>query len=278
MQPPDGRENIGPVTDRPAWVPADVDEGLPSAARVYDFLLGGGHNFAADRMVGQKVLEVQPNGHQIAASNRAFLRRAVRYMIDQGITQFLDLGSGIPTVGNVHEVAQKLNPQCRVVYVDYDEVAVSHSELMLGANDNATIVNADLCDPESVLRSRQVRRMLDFGKPLGLLMVAVFHFVSDERNPREVVARYRDALPSGSLLALSHLTADQMPQAMAGVVEAMKNSRDPMYFRSHAEVTGLFDGFDLVEPGVVSAPQWHPESGVEDASVEGVYVGMAQKR
>jgi hypothetical protein len=180
-------------------------------------------------------------------------------------------------VGNVHEVAQKLNPDSRVVYVDYDEVAVSHSELMLGANSNATIVNADLCKPDDVLASREVRRMLDFTKPLGLLMVAVFHFVPDQRNPREVVARYRDALPSGSLLALSHLTADQMPQEMAAVVEAMKNSRDPMFFRSHDEVSGLFDGFDLVEPGVVSAPLWRPESGVQDSSVQGVYVGVARK-
>ncbi|MEV4312911.1 SAM-dependent methyltransferase [Actinocrispum sp. NPDC049592] len=265
------------MTDRPSWVPADVDEGLPSAARVYDFLLGGGHNFASDRMVGQKVLEVQPNGRQIAGSNRAFLRRAVRYMLEQGITQFLDLGSGIPTVGNVHEVAQKLHPDARVVYVDYDEVAVSHSELMLGANDNAVIVNADLCQPEEVLKAKAVREMIDWTQPVGLLMVAVFHFVSDERDPRGVVARYRDALPSGSLLALSHLTADQMPDEMAGVVEAMRNSRDPMFFRSFDEVSALFDGFDLVEPGVVSAPLWHPQYGVQDPTVEGVYVGVARK-
>lgn len=259
------------------WVPEGVDQGLPSAARVYDFLLGGGHNFAVDRVVGEKVLAVQPNGRQIAGSNRAFLRRAVRYMVDQGITQFLDLGSGIPTVGNVHEVAQKLNPQARVVYVDYDEVAVSHSELMLAANKNATIVKADLCQPDDVLGSPEVQRLLDFGQPIGLLMVAVFHFVSDERGPADVVAKYRDSLPAGSLLALSHLTADQMPDEMAGVVEAMRNSRDPMYFRSYDEVSRLFDGFDLVEPGVVTASTWHQEPGVQDEPVEGVYAGVARK-
>jgi hypothetical protein len=264
------------MTNRSAWIPEQVDEELPSAARVYDFLLGGGHNFASDRIVGEKVLQVQPNGRQIAGSNRAFLRRAVRYMVDQGITQFLDLGSGIPTVGNVHTVAQKLNPDSRVVYVDYDEVAVSHSELMLENNANAQIVNADLCKPHDVLASAAVRQLLDFSKPIGLLMVAVFHFVPDERNPSDVVARYCDALPSGSLLALSHLTADQMPQEMAGVVEAMKNSRDPMFFRSHEEVLGLFNSLELVEPGLVSAPLWRPEPGCHESPTEGVYAGAAR--
>ncbi|WP_173134772.1 SAM-dependent methyltransferase [Kibdelosporangium persicum] len=265
------------MTEQSGWVPESVDDRLPSAARVYDFLLGGGHNFAVDRMVGEKVLAVQPDGRLIAASNRAFMGRAVRYMIGQGITQFLDLGSGIPTVGNVHEVAQKVNPDARVVYVDYDEVAVSHSELMLGANDNATIVRADLCVPDEVLAAPELRRLLDFDRPLGLLMVAVFHFVADERNPSAIIARYREHLAPGSLFALSHLTADHAPDQMAGVVEAMKNSRDPMYFRPYDEVAALFDGFDLVEPGVVSAPKWHPEIGVQIDPVEGVYAGVGRK-
>jgi hypothetical protein len=265
------------MTERAEWVPDDIDPELPSAARVYDFLLGGGHNFAVDRAVGERVLQVQPNGRQIATSNRAFLRRAVQYMVDQGITQFLDLGSGIPTVGNVHEVAQQANPASRVVYVDYDEVAVAHSELLLEGNENAAVVAADLCEPEAVLEAPATGRLLDFSRPVGLLMVAVFHFVSDERNPRAIVARYRDLLPPGSLLALSHLTADQMPAEMAGVVEAMKHSRDPMYFRSYAEVLALFEGFELVEPGLVSAPQWRPDPSVNDPQQEGVYAGVARK-
>lgn len=263
--------------ERPVWVPADIDMMLPSAARVYDYLLGGGHNFMADRTVGERVLQVQPNGRQIAASNRAFLRRAVLYMLDQGIAQFLDLGSGIPTVGNVHEVAQRANPDARVVYVDYDEVAVAHSELLLAGNDQAAVLSADLCQPEVVLDSPVTRRLLDFDQPIGVLMVAVFHFVSDERRPAEIVARYRDALPEGSLIALSHLTADQMPEAMAGVVEAMKNSRDPMYFRSHDDILELFDGLELVEPGLVSAPRWHTDPTVADPQVEGVYAAVGRK-
>ncbi len=259
------------------WVPDDINVELPSAARVYDYLLGGGHNFAADRAVGEKVLQALPNGRHIACSNRAFLRRAVLYMVDQGITQFLDLGSGIPTVGNVHEVAQATNPMCRVVYVDNDEVAVAHSELILEGNENAAVVAADLCRPAMVHGAPAVTRLLDFSKPVGLLMVAVFHFVSDERDPFGVVRRYRDALSAGSLVALSHLTADQTPVGMGAVVEAMKNSRDPMYFRSYDEVLAMFDGLELVAPGVVDAPAWRREPDCEDTGPEDVYVGVSRK-
>lgn len=250
---------------------------MPSAARVYDYLLGGGHNFAVDRAVADKVLQVLPNGGQIAGSNRAFLRRAVLYMVEQGITQFLDLGSGIPTVGNVHEVAQNADVARRVVYVDYDEVAVAHSQLLLKSNENSAVVAADFCQPETVLTAPAVPRLLDFSRPIGLLMVAVLHFVPDEKDPRGVVACYRDALPPGSLVVMSHLTADQKPHEMAAVAEAMKNSRDPMYFRPYDEFAAMFEGLKLVEPGVVSAPQWRPESGYYDGAPEDVYVGVGRK-
>ncbi len=265
------------MTERPEWVPAGVNVELPSAARVYDFLLGGGHNFAVDRAVAGKVLQVLPNGGKIAGSNRAFLRRAVLYMVEQGITQFLDLGSGIPTVGNVHEVAQNADAARRVVYVDYDEVAVAHSQLLLKGNENSAVVAADFCRPETVLTAPDVQRLLDFSRPIGLLMVAVLHFVPDEKDPRGVVARYRDALPPGSLVALSHLTADQKPREMAAVVEAMKNSRDPMYFRPYDEFAAMFEGLKLVEPGVVSAPLWRPEPGGYEGAPEDVYVGVGRR-
>ncbi|RSM55176.1 hypothetical protein DMH03_33915 [Amycolatopsis sp. WAC 01376] len=258
-------------------VPEGVDVRVPSAARVYDWLLGGNHNFDADRAVGEKVMAVLPSGRQVAASNRAFLRRAVRYMVEQGITQFLDLGSGIPTVGNVHEIAQDVNPGCRVVYVDYDKVAVAHSRLILDGNPNATVVDADLCRPETVLNSASVRASLDFDRPIGLLMVAVFHFIPDSLHPAEIVTRYRDALPAGSLVALSHLTADHAPREMAAVTDAMKNSRDPMYFRPYDEVVALFDGLELIDPGVVSAPLWRPEPGLRDIEPDDVYAGVGRK-
>lgn len=258
------------------WVPSDIDVTVPSAARVYDYLLGGAHNFDADRMVGEKVLAVQPNGRQIARSNRAFMSRAVRFMVSRGITQFLDLGSGIPTVGNVHEIAQHADPRCRVVYVDHDLIAVAHSELILEKNPLATVVEADLTKPEVVLRNSTVRKFLDFSRPIGLLLVAVFHFVSDDRHPVEIVKKYVDAISSGSYVAVSHLTADQMAEEMAGVVEAMKNSRDPMFFRSYADVVALFDRLDVVEPGVVSAPLWRNDYG-DDLYQEGVYAGVGRK-
>ena len=260
-----------------AWVPKWVDTGLPSAARVYDYLLGGAHNFAADRAVGERVLQVLPDGRQVAISNRSFLRRAVRYLVDQGITQFLDLGSGIPTSGNVHEIAQEADPSARVLYVDYDEVAVAHSELLLAGNPNAIILASDLTKPEIVLNAPITRQFLDFSRPIGLLLVAVFHFVPDHQDPAGIVAAYRDALPAGSYVALSHLTADHQPEAMAGVVEAMRNSRDPMYFRTYDDVAPMFEGLELVEPGLVSAPRWRPDEGVRETGPEGVYAGVGRK-
>ncbi|KFU78718.1 S-adenosyl methyltransferase [Amycolatopsis lurida] len=258
-------------------VPEGVDIRVPSAARVYDWLLGGSHNFDADRAVGEKVMAVLPSGRQVAASNRAFLRRAVQYMVGQGITRFLDLGSGIPAVGNVHEIAQDMDPECQVVYVDYDKVAVAHSRLILDGNPNAAVVEEDLCEPRAVLNSPAVRALLDVDQPIGLLMVAVFHFIPDSLRPAEIVARYREALPAGSLVALSHLTADHAPREMAAVTEAMKNSRDPMYFRPYADVAALFDGLELVDPGVVSAPLWHPEPGLRDIEPDDVYAGVGRK-
>ncbi|MCP2243680.1 SAM-dependent methyltransferase [Lentzea aerocolonigenes] len=261
-----------------SWVPAGINTDVPSAARVYDFLLGGGHNFASDRVVGEKVLQVLRDGRAIAASNRSFMRRAVLLMMQHGIDQFLDLGSGIPTVGNVHEIVQQEKPDARVVYVDYDEVAVSHSQLILEGNENAGVVQADMCRPQDVLSDPVVKDLIDFSKPVGLLMVAVLHFVSDEKGPAEVVARYRDAVPPGSLIALSHLTADFKPQEMGSVVEAMKHSRDPMYFRSLEQFQPMFAGMEVLEPGVVPAPRWHAELGpAGEDGPEDVYVGVGRK-
>lgn len=264
------------MANRANWVPDDINEDVPSAARVYDYLLGGAHNFAADRAVGNRIFQILPNARQVAASNRAFLSRAVRYMVNAGITQFLDLGSGIPTVGNVHDVAQQANPDCKVVYVDYDPIAVAHSELILEGNQNCLVIDADLCEPDRVLGNRKIQDFLDFSQPVGLLMVAIFHFVPDELQPKALVRRYVDAMPAGSLVALSHLTADQFPGEMAAVVDAMRNSRDPMFFRPYGEVVELFEGLHVVEPGVVDAPRWHADVD-SDRMQEGVYVGLARK-
>ncbi|GGS26155.1 MULTISPECIES: SAM-dependent methyltransferase [Actinokineospora] len=253
----------------------------PSAARLYDYLLGGGHNFAHDRELAHRFLKAQPNAREIARHNRSFLRRAVLHMVAHGIDQFLDLGSGIPTVGNVHEVAQGADPDARVVYVDYEEVAYAHSTLMLADNPLATIVQADLTQPRAILGHAETRGLIDFDRPVGLLMVGVFHFVPPERDPAGIVATYRDACVPGSMMAFSQFTADLMPEEMGRVVEVMKGSRDPMYPRSHAEIAALFDGFDLAEPGIVPTALWRPEPGLDDGSdpaMAGIYAGVGSKR
>ncbi|CCH33788.1 SAM-dependent methyltransferase [Actinosynnema sp. NPDC047251] len=247
------------MTEQVRWSPAGVDLDLPSSARIYDYLLGGGHNFAADRAVGEALAEVLPV-RDMARLNRSYLRRVVLALVEAGVTQFLDLGSGIPTVGNVHEVAQDANPKCRVVYVDIEPVAVTHAELLLAANPDATVILADLRDPDAVVNAPETRLLLDFSRPVGLLAVGVLQFVPDADRPRDVLARYRDLLAPGSYLALSHFTPDRMPREMAAGADIFQHTAEPITPRTRAEVLALVDGFDLVEPGLVFTPEWRPES------------------
>lgn len=245
------------------WAPEELDVVVPSSARIYDYLLGGGHNFEADRQAAQRLLAAVP-ARDMARRNRSFLRRAVLFLIDAGIRQFLDLGSGIPTVGNVHEVAQEADPACRVLYVDIEPIAVAHSELLLTGNDNASVIRADLRKPDTILDTAETRRLLDLQQPLGVLMVGVMQFVPDADDPWAIVAGYREHIASGSYLAMSHFTPDGMPERMAQAVEVFKNTQEPAHPRTHAQVMRMFDGFELVEPGLVYTSQWHPESA-EDA-------------
>ncbi|TCO53551.1 SAM-dependent methyltransferase [Actinocrispum wychmicini] len=261
------------------WVPTGVDEEVPSAARVYDYLLGGGHNFSADRGLAENLLKVLP-ARDMARLNRQYLDRVVRYLISQGITQFLDLGSGIPTVGNVHEVAQKINPAARVVYVDNEAVAVAHSELLLRDNQNAAAIMADMRAPVTIFNNPEVRRLLDFSQPLGLLMVGVVQFVPDDDDPWRMAEEYRNKLASGSYLALSAFTFDNAPEGMQAAIEVFKNSRDPIYPRTHADLLRMFGDFDLVDPGLVYTPEWRPDRPVSpsDASRSNLYAGVGVKR
>jgi hypothetical protein len=265
------------MSERPAWVPAGINVEIPNAARVDDYILGGRHNLPIDRAIGDEVLRALPTSGQIAGSNRAFLRRAVRYMADQGITQFLDLGSGLPTVGNVHEVAQASDPSSRVVYVDHDEVAVAHGEFLLAGNDGAAAMVADLCTPQRVLGAPAVKQLLDLDQPLGVLMVAVLHVVPDELDPAGIVARYRDAVAPGSLIALSHLTADHQPAEPGAVTGAPRPGRDPVFFRPHHRIAAMFDGLELVDPGIVAAPHWRPDAALLNGGPRHVYAGVGRK-
>jgi hypothetical protein len=267
--------------ERPSWAPEEVDLERPSAARVYDYYLGGSHNFAVDRQLAKQAMQLMPVLPSIMEANRAFLRRAVRFMVEQGVRQFLDLGSGIPTVGHAHEVAQRADPAARVAYVDIDPVAVAHSRSLLADNDQVVVVQADLRDPEQILGHAPLRELLDLREPVGVLMVAVLHFVADEADPSGIIASYRDAVVPGSYLAISHGTHEADPSVSERMKALYARSAQPLTSRSRQQVQALFAGFELVEPGVVHLPQWrpdpdeHPEGRPEQFST---YVGVGRRR
>ncbi|MGV9613095.1 SAM-dependent methyltransferase [Nocardia xishanensis] len=262
--------------DRPAWAPEGVDMQQASPARMYDALLGGSHNFEVDRKAADLGKQLVPDLPLVALSNRAFLRRAVRYLVNAGVRQFLDIGSGIPTAGNVHEVAQRLDPEIRVLYVDIDPVAVAHSKAILRDNDRAAAIEADLRKPEELLAKVRATGSIDFDRPVGLLLVAVLHLLSDEDAPGEKVAALREAVPSGSYLAISHLTSELRPEDAAQLgANAAQQSKVGIHFRSAAAIAAMFDGWDLVEPGVVELPAWRPESERDLHEAPGRSLGLA---
>ncbi|MFC4466522.1 SAM-dependent methyltransferase [Streptomyces xiangluensis] len=253
--------------ERPAWAPRGIDISVPSVSRIYDYYLGGSHNFDVDRQAARKAMEFMPGLPKIMQANRAFLRRAVRFAADEGITQFLDIGSGIPTFGNVHEIAQSASPGARVLYVDNDPVAVAHSEAVLEGNEDADVVAADLRKPQEILASSQFQRLIDQNRPVALLLVAILHFVEDEDDPYEAVAQLRDALAPGSLLVVSHASYDGIPlppERAEGAVDVYKNIRNPLIMRSRDEIARFFKGYDMVEPGLVPMPEWRPDTALED--------------
>jgi SAM-dependent methyltransferase len=250
----------GDRMELPSWASDDVDIEHASPARVYDYYLGGSHNFAVDRQMARQAIELWPELPLVMQANRAFLRRSVRYLVSQGITQFLDIGSGIPTEGNVHEVAQVASPECRVLYVDVDPVAVAHSRAMLSGNPCADIVQADLRDVTGILDDPRARRLLDPAQPIGVLMVAMLHFVPDDADPANIVAQYRKVMAPGSHLVVSHATHEGRPDQAGSHTELYRRAGAPLTMRSRRDVEALLDGFELVPPGVVFMPLWRPDS------------------
>ena len=247
------------MAEEPGWVPAGVDTKRANVARVYDYLLGGSHHFLADQDLGRSLAAVDPNVRAIARANRDFLGRAVRFLCGAGIRQFLDIGSGIPTQGNVHEAAQAADPQARVVYADIDPVAVAHSQVILAENPNAAAIQADLRDAAAILADDTIRRLIDFRQPAGLLLVSVLPFLPDADDPWHTVAVLRDALAPGSYLAVCHATSEGRPavtQAMDKVYRGSVQAGGTI--RSRADIQRFFDGFSLVEPGLVNVPLWRP--------------------
>lgn len=245
--------------ERPAWAPHDIDLDRPSAARVYDYYLGGSHNFAADRAMAEQAMQILPELPAIMRANRAFLGRAVRYLTAAGIAQFIDLGSGIPTVGNVHEVAREHEAGARVVYVDNDPIAVVHAKSILDSDPLTTVIEADLREPDEVVGHPQLRRLINFDQPVAVLMVAVLHFVADDDRPADIIARYRAAMAPGSYVVVSHGTAANRAEQGARMEALYARSATPLTPRSSEQVAALLSGFEMVDPGVVDLPLWRPD-------------------
>ena len=244
------------------WTPDDIPMDTQNAARMYDYFLGGYHNFEIDRMAARQVVELYPDMPQILRANRSFMRRAVRFLTEQGIDQFLDIGSGIPTVGNVHEIAQRLNPDTRVVYVDVEPVVVRHSNMILQGNPNAIAIHADARQVDHILSHPDVRRMLDFDRPVGVLMLSMLLFILEDEEAYRVVHTLRDVVPSGSYIAISHATYEGQQQPMERIERTVREydrTTTPVKLRSRAQIERLFDGLELVEPGLVYIALWRPE-------------------
>jgi len=263
--------------------PPEIDISKPHPARLYDYYLGGKDNFAADREMADKVLAVVPGVRTGPRENRAFLGRAVRYLAEEaGIRQFLDIGTGLPTTGNTHEVAQSVDPACRVVYVDNDPLVLAHARALLTSTPQGrtAYIHADLRSPLDILASPEVRDVLDFSQPIALMLIAVLHFVSDDDKPFEILTTLRDALPTGSYLAASHGTMEHNPPGTADAIRAYQSGRVPMHLRNSEVFADLaFHGMKLVPPGVVLVSEWRPKgNGPRPSAAEvNTYGGVARK-
>lgn len=268
-------QGTGPAGD---WAPRGIDTQTPSVARMYDYYLGGKHHYAADREAAARAVAAFPQLPAVLKANRAFLARAVRFMAEAGIGQFLDLGTGLPTQENVHQVAQAVNPAARVAYVDNDPVTLAHARALLATDEHTTVADADLRHPEQVLDHPEVTKLLDFDQPIGLLLVMVMHFVPDDADPAGIIARYRDALAPGSYFVTSLADSDSGdPEAVAAIQNVYRNATAPLVFRPRAQLETFLAGFELVEPGLVEIPDWRPASAAQARAerAETSWVGLA---
>jgi SAM-dependent methyltransferase len=261
--------------DSKTW--SHIDPRVPTIARVYDYWLGGKDNFAVDRELAQRFVQADPMVIEGVRSNRAFLQRAVRFLAgDMGIRQFLDIGTGIPTANNTHEVAQSVDPGCRVVYVDNDPMVLAHARALLTSTTAPTAyIDADARDTARILAG--AARLLDFGRPVAVMLIGLLHCIPDADDPARIVAELVRAVPPGSYLAISHPAADIHSGPMAEGAAAMNKSLPaPVTFRRFKDVVSFFDGLELAEPGVVATTQWRPDPGADTAPLPG-WVGVARK-
>ncbi len=273
---------MGALGQLPNWSPPDIQLDRPSAARVYDYMLGGYHNFEIDRKTFDWFANIFPDFALTAQINRAFLRRAASFVAQQGIDQFLDLGSGIPTVGNVHEIVRQYNPDARTVYVDIEPVAIAHAEKILADETGVAAILADVRQPGYILDHPKTRELIDFNRPVGLFVVAMLHYIVDDDEAEQALKTFKDAIPSGSYMAIGVWTYDDAPRdVMEKYAEMTQILTTPGAPRPRAKVLRYFEGFDLVEPGLVHAPLWHPDSPddlmLNEPGRSVTWVGVARK-
>jgi hypothetical protein len=264
-----------------------VDVTVPNVARIYDYLLGGKDNFEADRTAAERLCRLWPHSRNVCLQNRAFLGRVVQSLAQgrklpggRGIRQFLDIGSGLPTADSVHQIARRVIPQARVVYADYDPVVVLHSKVLLEEDSpDVLAVLADLRDPESLLRDERVRGLLDFREPVAVLMFAILHFLPDSEQPYEIVRRFTEALPAGSVLALSHITGEEVaPETQDAAIRVYEGASAPVCPRSREQIAAFFDGLDMAAPGLVNINLWpEQKSDFADRIPLALYGGIGVK-
>jgi S-adenosyl methyltransferase len=246
--------------EMPGWVPKGVDVTVPNVARMYDYVLGGYHNFAVDREHAERLEQAFPGLRQGAYAARALLGRVVRWLVDAGIRQFLDIGSGIPTVGNVHEIAERVASEVRVMYVDIDPVAVVHTQAILAGHPHVKVLQADLRRPVDIVNHPDVVDLLDFSKPVAVILMSVLHFIPDADDPERIVGQLRDAVAAGSYIALSHAVhVTEQTEAFQAVRQLSQRTPTPWHLRSREQVARLLTGLDPVEPGIVTLAEWNPD-------------------
>jgi hypothetical protein len=268
----------GTVPDNDGFDPGQFDINVAHPARMYDYYLGGKTHFAADRAAAGKVLEALPEGRDMAIANRGLLARVIPFLAAEGITQFLDIGTGIPSPGNTSEIVHGIVPDARVVCADNDPLVVEHARALLRDGGPVSVVHGDLRDPKSLLADAAVAPLFDSRKPVAVLLVAVLHFIRDQEDPERIVEVLKEAMPPGSYLVISHGTQDFNPDRATAAVRGYDQATAPFVLRSRDQVSRLFDGLDMVEPGLVPLPFWRPDGKIEgDPSKIWLYAGVGRK-
>ncbi|NUR26673.1 MAG: SAM-dependent methyltransferase [Catenulispora sp.] len=258
---------------------AVIDTSVAHIARVYDFFLGGKDNFPADREAAARILKGNPGMRDTCREQREFLRRAVRFLTHAGIRQFIDIGTGLPTQENTHEVAQAIAPEARVAYVDNDPIVLAHARVLMADQDHGRtiFIHADARDPKALLADPTLRTVIDFTQPIAVLLIGILHFMPDHDNPRALISALLDAVPAGSYLAISHGTPDFAPEVGGAVQAAYQTSAIPCRVRTAEEVMGLLAGVELVDPGLVLLAEWRPDGPVPANRQRITYAAVGRK-